>query len=157
ERRDQNIFKTMHILVHVEPPRPQVNDRVANELARTVVGHFATTIYLEHGHATLQAIIFAEQHVLPLTAPPNRVRVRMFQKNQYIVNEAALARQNQPLLQLPRCAILHPSRTQQQQRPAVRHHRTLHQPLSYAARWRWLRSVALAARSPARSPNAVRT
>ena len=46
-RPDQHLFEVAHVAVHVAAIRPQIDDRIADELAGTVVGDVAAAARLE--------------------------------------------------------------------------------------------------------------
>ena len=47
DRLDQHLLEIAHVAVHVAAIRLQVDDRIADELARAVIGHVAAAAGLE--------------------------------------------------------------------------------------------------------------
>src|SRR5690606_16453740 len=87
----------------------QVQDRVGNKLARPVIGNISAPVHLDNLHALLGALRLAHQQVLNLAGAAQRVRVRMFYKQQGIDNAVLGTQGGESALYVPRSVVLHTS------------------------------------------------
>ena len=93
------------VLVH----SPERNQRVSDQLPGTMIGHVAATVHPADGQPPLFELIFIQQQVLLLSAPPKGVDVRMLQQEQC---RRAFATRDLPgdaILKCPGFIILHKS------------------------------------------------
>ena len=69
---DHHLFEIAHVLVHVAAVRLQADDRVADDLARAVVGHIAAAAGLVNLDAQFGQPLRRGQHVRAGSRPPSR-------------------------------------------------------------------------------------
>ena len=87
----------------------ELQDRVADDLARAVVGDVAATIRLNQRDALALQIGVRDQQVPILGSAAQRVGMRVFDEYERIANRAGRALPRQRALALPRGEIVHPA------------------------------------------------
>jgi hypothetical protein len=108
QRHDQGLFDVAHVAVHVAPIRPQVEDRVTDELARAVIGDVAAASCFEDGHA-LRGQRFRRRHdvrgfAAGLDAEGDDGRV--FEQKQRVGDRSGPALVDQSRLQIQALAVV---------------------------------------------------
>ena len=104
-RANHGLFQRPHIPHHIAPDRAQIQNRIAHNLSRPVIGDISAARGLKIFHAFLPQNSFAGQQVGALPAAPQRDHMRMLAKQQHIFNRAGLPRRHHALLQLQSLGI----------------------------------------------------
>ena len=89
DRTDQHLFDVAHVAVHVTAIRLEVDDRVADQLARPVIGHVAAAPCLMDFDGVCCALRFVCEDVRRVGAASEREDVRVFEQQQLLVAFAA--------------------------------------------------------------------
>ena len=88
-----------HVRADIALPFAQIEDRIADELAGTVIGHVAAAVRgIECDARALQDFVAREQ-VFHVAVAAERDDVRMLEEQQLIGDAAPLALRDEPLLQ----------------------------------------------------------
>ena len=102
ERADQRLLEVPDVLLHVAAVPLQVEDRVADELARAVEGRLAAAVGLDHldlralGHVQLRGLV---------GAPAERHDGRVLEQDDRVGDRALRDRAREGALQLPRLEV----------------------------------------------------
>jgi hypothetical protein len=107
ERIDQRLFDGPHVRAHVALPLAQVQDGVADDLPRPMIGDVAAAVGGMEGDAGAGQDLFAGQEILNVTVAPHGDGVGVFQQEELVGDGASLALGHQPLLPIERGAVLH--------------------------------------------------
>src|SRR5580704_14989877 len=103
---DQNLFQPAHKLHGTQRlslavrrrKTPQIENRITNNLSRTVEGYVATAITLKHLHAALRKLLARRNHVGSFRVTPKSDDWSVFKQQENIANQAIFAKLNQLLL-----------------------------------------------------------
>src|SRR5262249_10829815 len=85
----------------------QLNDRIADQLARPVIGHISAAIYPMKFNSAGGEFFRREQYVVGIAGGAERVRVGGFDPQQRIRNFVSAARSGQAIVERPCFQILH--------------------------------------------------
>jgi len=107
---DQRLLDGTHVRAHVALPFAQVQNRIAHDLPRPVIGDVAAAVGGMEGDAGAGQHIFAGQQVFHVAVAPHRNRMRVLQQEELVGDGAGLALGHQPLLPIERGAVLHAAR-----------------------------------------------
>ena len=107
---DERLFDGPHVRAHVALPFAQVEDGIADDLPRPVIGDVATAVGGMEGDAGAAQDLFAGQEVLHVAVAPQRDGVRVLQQEELVGDGAGLALGHEPLLQGERARVLHAAR-----------------------------------------------
>ncbi len=110
ERIDDHLFDRPNIGAHVALPFSQIQDRIADNLARAVIGDVAAAVggmKLDTGAAQR---VFAGQQIFGVAVAALRDHVRMLDEQKLIGNQPALALLDQILLNGQRFGVAHAAR-----------------------------------------------
>src|SRR4051812_40602904 len=78
---DQHSLQGPHISMVIDAiVRPQVDDRVGDQLAWAVIGHIAPAVNVEHGDAFGVEAFLADEDMIPAPAPAAGVGMGVLQK-----------------------------------------------------------------------------
>ena len=105
QRGDDRALHAADVLVHVVPVGLQAHDRVADELARPVVGHATAAVGVDDVDPLGAVPVLAHRQLGGLRAPPARVDRRMLEQQQHVLHAARLARRLELLLQRKRLGV----------------------------------------------------
>jgi dihydrolipoamide dehydrogenase len=92
---------------------PQVQDWIADDLSRAVVGHVAAAVRLVEGDARPLKRLSRGQQMLPASVPPQGDDVRVLEDQQLVGDCALFAFLDQRALQQHGCAVFHPPQVMQ--------------------------------------------
>src|SRR5205807_6630875 len=110
-RANQNFFQVAHVAMHVFTIGTEIDNRIADDLAQSMISHFAAAIRFEHSHAArLQKFIIRDDRARRRTSA-QRQRVRMFEQKQRV---RLFIRQNRELglsLDIERSRVFNSSQT----------------------------------------------
>ena len=104
DRADQRLLEVAHVLLHVAAVPLQVEDRVADELARPVEGRLAAAVGLDDldrgvlGDVELRALV---------GAPAERHHRRVLEQDHRVRDRALRDRARERALQIPRLLVRH--------------------------------------------------
>jgi hypothetical protein len=84
---------------------PQIDDRVADELAWPVVRHVAATVHLMQFNAATREPLVARQDIRPRGVPAKRNDRRVLKQKERIADQAALPRSDHALLNPQRLRV----------------------------------------------------
>src|ERR1017187_2110943 len=104
---DNRLLDRPHVCAHVALPLPQVEDRVAHQLARAVVRHIAAAVDGVERNARARQRRIAGQQVLHAPVAPQRDHVGVFEQQELVRNAALLAGGHELPLQFERLAVIH--------------------------------------------------
>ena len=106
-RLDQHFLEVADVAVHVAAIGFQIEDRIANELPRTVIGDVAAAAGFMDVDAARSELIGRGEYVRPPAVAANAERedVRMLEKDQQIADAASLALGDQRPLQRKRVGV----------------------------------------------------
>src|SRR5207237_2816359 len=90
-RPNQDLFQVAHKAMNVFAIRTQVDDWVADKLAKAVISNLTAAIRFKDSHATRSQKFFRHDDSVWARSPAERERVRMFEQKQRV---RLLARQN---------------------------------------------------------------
>ena len=112
---DQGFFQQAHIVDHAQPcaalgpMRPQVEDRIADQLTRSVIGHIAAALDdVQSRAAPIQFGIGREDKLTPGISAQRQHR-RVLQQQQHVADSVRAPQLYQLLLKPQRPRILHPA------------------------------------------------
>ena len=89
------------------PLAAQIDDGVADELTRAVIGHVAAAIDLMHFNSAARQPLVANQNVGVRRVAPQRNHRRMLQQQERVTDEVLLARRDDALLNFQRFSVRH--------------------------------------------------
>src|SRR5207253_5250120 len=83
QRVDQAILQSAQVAADIRR-RHQVDDRIANQLPRAVIGDVATSIHVEAGDAASRQLGRGQKNMVPSATSSNGVGVGMFEQDQSV-------------------------------------------------------------------------
>ena len=99
ERADQRSFERAHIPTHIAPKIFQIQNGIADKLARTMEGDIASAVrFINFGAHALQSI-WRKQNIRPVGIATKRVNRWMLQQEECIGGVPSLARRHAFMLQ----------------------------------------------------------
>ena len=110
QRPDQRFFQVAQVAVQVLPVFAQIQDGVADQLPRRMVGDLAAPVHLHDGDALRPQPLRRRQQVFPLRPPPQRDRRRVFQQQQRVGDLPRLPPPHQLVLPCQRLRVRHQAR-----------------------------------------------
>jgi len=102
-----DLFEIPNIEVKVSPLVSQVENGVAYELTRTMIGNIASSINEEKGESGLSHLLVGDENVIQAARPADGDGRRMFQEEQEIRDFPLDSLMMKPSLQLPSLPIFH--------------------------------------------------
>ena len=110
QRIDERLFDRAHVRAHIALPVAQVQDGIADDLSRSVIGDVAAAVGGMEGDAGAGQDFFASQEVFHVTVAAERDGVGVLQQDELVGDGVGLALRHQPLLPFKGGAVLHRAR-----------------------------------------------
>jgi len=110
QRVDQGLFDGPYVRAHIALPLAQVQDGVADDLSRPVVGHVAAPVRGMEGDTGAAQDLFASQKVLHVAVAAQGDGVGVLQQDKLVGDSASLAPGHQALLPFEGAGVLHAAR-----------------------------------------------
>jgi hypothetical protein len=107
---DQGLFNGSYVRAHVALPFAQVQDGIADDLSRSVIGDVAAAVGGVEGDAGAGQEFFAGQKVFHVTVAAHGDGVGVLQQDELVGDGAGLALRHQPLLPFEGVRVLHATR-----------------------------------------------
>jgi hypothetical protein len=89
---DQHFFEIANVAMNVLAIGTQIDDRITDNLAQSVISHFSAAIRLKQRHIPRSKLLFVEQDRGAIAAPANRQCVWVFQQEQRVGLDAGFDR-----------------------------------------------------------------
>ncbi len=102
---DDDLFEATEIAVNIGKVPVQIDDRIPDDLSRTMVGDIPSTVDAEDLHpANRQLLLRCEKMIL---VPPfaDRIDMVVLSKEEQVVHKPIMAKVKQPMLKIPRFGI----------------------------------------------------
>jgi hypothetical protein len=106
----QHLLDGAHVGTHVALPFAQVQDRIADDLSRPVIGHIAAAVRGMEGDAGAGQEFLARQKVFHVTIAAHGDGVGMLQQDELVGDDAGLALPHELLLQFKCATVFHTAR-----------------------------------------------
>src|SRR5207249_4307750 len=106
QRLDQAVFKIAEIASDIRL-RPQIDDWIANQLSRPVIGDVATSIHVKAGDTARRQLGFGEKDMVPRATSSDGVGVRMLEQDQGIGRQSRAPGLGEAILQRPGRRVPH--------------------------------------------------
>jgi hypothetical protein len=106
-RADENFFERSHVPGNIAPVLGEVENRVADQLARPMVGDVAATIDVKYLGAARGEELSGNQHILGPGVAPQRVDVRVLEEEKRVGNVPSFALCNFRFLQFEPVGVIH--------------------------------------------------
>ena len=83
-RPNQHFLEIAHVPMHVFALRTEVDDRITDDLAQSMIGHFSAAIRLKQRHVARSQFVFIEQDRGAVAAATNRQSVWVFEQEERV-------------------------------------------------------------------------
>src|ERR1044072_2618131 len=133
-RADQHFLEIRHVLAHVAIPFPEVEDRIAGELAAAVIGDVAAALRGEEADALCGERVGRGEQVRRVAAAAEGDERRMFAAEKLVVDLLALAPLDELLLELQRFFVSDEMKSVELTTPHVSPQRDSSRPYAFAPR-----------------------
>ena len=80
----QHFFKIAHVAMNVFAIGAEIYNRITDNLAQAVIGHFPAAIRLKQRHVARSQLLFVEQDCGTVAAPANRQSVWVFEQEKRV-------------------------------------------------------------------------
>ncbi len=84
QRANQNLLQVANVAMNVFAIRTEIDDRITNHLAQTVISHFPAAIRFKQRHVSLFQLFLVQENRRAVAAPADGERVRMFEQEQRV-------------------------------------------------------------------------
>jgi len=102
---NEHLLQIPHVAANIATVRGEVENRIADQLPRTVIGHVSPPPRFVQFHAKLGSTFGRDEDVRPRRRTPQRDDVRMFEEKERVRDLLPLALLDEPTLEFVRLAI----------------------------------------------------
>jgi len=102
---DHSLLKQMHIVRHCEVMLSEGENRIADELAGTVIGYVAAALYTVDGDASTSELVIGRQDVRRVCVATQSDGWLMLKQEEHVANALVASCLNQCMLKLPHALI----------------------------------------------------